>query len=486
MKNILEKTITSLSKKELINYKIHANKSNKVDNRKDIALFDMIKNNKKTDISNIKNNNKSDTFLKLKNRLLNEIGTSLIQFYFHESTASYIYNELNLFDIFLKKSDWTIALFHLQRVEKMANKTQDYEILDMVYNKFIKLSVRINSISPNEYIKKREINEVKLKSIRLFDDAICAVSYELHRNRVLIKTPQKRIEILNSMIKKLSLKKEFKENVTFKYKLFDALSSLLIAQQEFVTLESYCIKTYQEFLLKKYFTKETHETKLQMLRFICSSLCANNKHQLALDYLKKYHAALNEYSGFLHNKHLFFYYNAMANNYSVLNPTKAIEVLLEAKNIEVIASHPGHLLYIYWNLAGAYFDNIKYKEALKYIIALKSLESFGGLNNALKLHIELFEVILRIELNQISYALKLIKQLSKDYKPQLLLAEHQRDKAFVEVLKKVLVGDVLILTKKNNALINAFINTTYLNQSNNVVDYSKWWQGKINLIDESK
>lgn len=480
MKDILEKTIVSLSKKETINYKIHANKSNKHTNRKDIALFDIIKNNKKTDISNIKNNNKADTYLKLKNRLLDEIGTSLVQFYFHETATSYIYNELNLFDIFLKKSDWTIAHFHLQRVEKMANKIQDYEILDMVYNKFIKLSVRVISISPNEYIKKRESNEKKLKSMRLFDDAICAVSYELHRNRVLIKTPQKRIEILNGMIKELSLKKEFKENMIFKYKLFEAVSSVLIAQQEFVALESYCIKTYQEFLVKNYFNKDTHETKLQMLRFICSSLCANSKHVQALDYLKKYHTALSEHGAFLYNKHLFFYYNAMANNYSVLNPIKAIEVLLEAKHIEVIASHPSHLLYIYWNLAGAYFDSIKYKEALKYIIALKALESFVQLNNALKLHIELFEVILRIDQNQISYALKLMKQLSKDYKSQLILIEYQRDKAFVEILKKVLVGDRLILTKKNNTLITRFINTNYLNQSNNVVDYSKWLQGKMN------
>ena len=67
---------------------------------------------------------------------------------------------------------------------------------------------------------------------------------------------------------------------------------------------------------------------------------------------------------------MFFYYNTLVNNYTVINPDKAIDVLNEAIENKAITSHPTHLGYIYLNLAGAYFDLENYKIALKNILNL--------------------------------------------------------------------------------------------------------------------
>lgn len=474
MKNILEKTIHSLSKKELINYKMYANRSNKTDGRKDIALFDKIKNSDKTEIENIQKTENSDNFRKLKNRLLDEIGTSLVQFYFHDTAISYIYNELNLAHIFTNKNELPVAYFHLQRAEKMATKIQDFRLLDNVYNELIKLAIFYGEISTYDYIEKRKSNLINLKNMQLFDDALSVVNYELHRNQALSKTPQLQINNLTQLVNKLNKQKEFRNNIAFKLKLFEAVTRTLIAQRQFITLENYCLTTYSDFSKKNIFTKDTHETKLQLLRYICSSLCENKKHELALEYLKIYYEALNEYNGLLYNKHLFFYYNSMANNYSVLNPHKAIDILNEAKGINVIANFSAHLLYIYWNLAGAFYDTENHKDALKQIIALKKLDSFIQLNNSLKLHIELFELILRVHLNQHDFAVRLLKQLSKDYKIILALPQHTKDKHFVKLLKKIISTTKIVLNKKNTSLINEFMKAKFINQSNNVVDYNKW------------
>ncbi len=106
--DVLVKTIKSLSKKEIINYKIQANRINNHEDRKDIALFELLKNNKNSDVDNDKNKTKlygssanNKTYNKLKERLLLEINNSLVQFYFHETDANYIYSELSLFKLFI-------------------------------------------------------------------------------------------------------------------------------------------------------------------------------------------------------------------------------------------------------------------------------------------------------------------------------------------------------------------------------------------------
>ncbi len=489
MKTILEKTIRSLSKKEIINYKLYANRHNKTDNRKDIALFDIIRNSKKEDIykekkgtsevealeaSKYSKQPKANTLRKLKVRLLDEVGNSLVQFYFHETPNSYLYNELNLFDVFYKKNEWEVAYFHLQRAENMAIKTQNFKVLDLVYSEFIKLSVYYGNTAPQEYINKRKKNQINVIDFQLFDDAVNSVRYELQRNFALIKTPKKLTNTLQKIIESLGRKNEFKNNLVFKHKLFDAVSRLLIAQQEFLTLEVYCIKSYNDFYTTNYFTKDTHETKLQLLCYICNSLYENKKYQLALDYLKILHEALSEFDNLLYDKYLFFYYNSMANNYGIIDSQKAIDILLEAKEIPSIHQNQSRLHYIYWNLTGTYFDIKNYKSALKNCILLKELSSFKQLSTSLQLHILIFEIILRVDLKQGEYVQKSIRDLFKNYHETLNKDEHQRDNEFLILLKKTYNNPTFSLNLMVKRLVAEFINKVYNNQNNNVVDYTKW------------
>lgn len=495
MKTILEKTIKSLSKKETINYKMYANRQNKTENRKDIALFDAIKNSKKEDIPTLKKHTlsasglresqppkslqiKANTIRKLKVRLLDEVGNSLVQFYFHENDYSYLYNELNLFDIFYQKSEWEVAHFHLQRAEKMATKTQNFKLLAVIYDEFIKLSVYYGNVLPQEYVNKRKQNENNIKDIQLFNDAVNSVKYELQRNFALIKTSKKLTDTLHQIIESLGQKKEFKNNLVFKHKLIDAISRLLIAKREFKTLEVYCIKSYNEFDKKKFFTKETHETKLQLLCYICNSLHENKKNEQALVYLTTLNDALSEHSGILRDKYLFFYYNSMANNYTVLNPQKAIHVLLEAKKAPVIMNNSTHAFYIYWNLAGAYFDEKQYKNALKNSLMLKELDSFAQLSESLQLHILIFEIVLRIDLKEVEFVRKQLRDVIKKYSETLNKEEHRSDYDFLLLVKKVYVGNTLRFTITTKNIFKAFIEKEYMNQNNNVVDYQKWLQTK--------
>ena len=486
--NILQKSIQYLSKKEIINYKIYTNRIKKDATRKDTLLFDALKKAQNSDLNKNTVFNKiyptgvdKNVFNKLKGRLLHEIDNSLVQFYFHETDTNYIYSELSLYKIYLAKNANDVAYYHLRNAEKRAVKTQDFVMLDVVYNEYIHLSTYYGHLSPKNYIQKREKNSIRLKELRLLDDTLATIIYDLDRSQTFSKTKLATIAILNRAIKQLSAKKEFKESLVFKSKLFNAASQLFLSKKDYVSLELYSINTYQEFVRENYFSKSNHDIKLQMLRYICNALFINKKYELALEYIHQLKLSMKEYKAMLYDKNVFFYYNSLANNYSILNSEKAIEVLNEAKMIKAIINHPSHLGYIYLNLAGAYFDLENYKIALKNILNLYHHPLFEIVDESLKVQIFIIEIILRIETHHFDYASKLVRAVLNKHKKIINSDEYQQDMGFLTLMKKLIAKFNFENNTLSIKLVNQFCETTYKYKSNNLVDYNRWLQGKFRL-----
>jgi len=486
--DILKNTINLLYKEEIINYKLYANRTQSNNNRKDVLLFDLLKKLPESNNDDEKvfqkiypNAQDKNNYYRLKNRLLVEINNSLVQFYCYDSDSHDIYSELSLYKIFLKKNNFELANYHLLRAEKKALIIQDFSMLDLIYTEQINLSIQFGESAPIIFIKKREQNQLKLIEIRALDDSLASIIYELKRNQNFSKTKNQTSLILKNAILNLNSKKEFKNNLVFKTKLFNAISRLLLSQQDYVSLESYTLTTYQEFINKNYFSKANHEIKLQMLAYLCNTLFVNKKHILSLEYIDLLHSAMKEFKNLLYDNYVFFYYNTLVNNYSVIDPDKAIDVLNEAKENKAITSHPTHLGYIYLNLAGAYFDLKQHKIALKHIIKLYNHKLFNTIDSSFKIKIHITEIILRIETNDLEYALKLIENLIKQYKTTFVNKAYKQDFDFISLLHVVIKKYDFEKNKYTKALITTFCNKTYPQASSSIVHYNDWLTEKFNL-----
>lgn len=479
--DILQKSINSLSKSEIINYKIYANRQYSSNNRKDLALFDVLNKNKKNNVDTdnfitkiYPQGTDKNVYNRLKYRLLDEIDNSLVQFYFHKVDINYIYSELSLFHIYLSKNKWDIAFYHLSRAEKKALAMNHRLLLDVIYTEFINLSIYYGKIPPDIYIKKRNENNIQLKELQLIDDTIAKVVYDLDRNQTYTKIKTENIVILNNAINNLNQKKELKNNLLFKSKLFELVSQLLLSKKDFEALESFCISSYTEFDKKHFFTKNNHETKLRMLRYICNASFVNKKHQQALHYIDLFYKAMLEYKQDYYTKNIFFYYNALANNYSELNPEKAIVVLNEAKKMPPIINHPSHLGYIYINLAGAYFDSGQYKLGLKNVIHIYSHPFFDLLDAGMKFQINILETILRIETKQFDMAQKLIVKLKSNSTNAFELDEYRIELEFLNLLEKLITTNSFAKHKTDRDLIKEYLLNKNTNLSNSFINFNKW------------
>ena len=371
--NILHQVIGLMSKEEVRHLKLYLTQTNSHDARKDIALFDAIRKNY-TDFDedkfhkrNYKEENKNSLY-RLKNRLFEDINRSVNLLYFDFDDSVLLLHYFILSRIYQRKQQFEIAFHYLSKAEKKGLAMENYELLDLLYADFIKLSQETMSVNPEKYISLRKENRKKLQKIQEIDDVLAVLIYRIKVAQGFDRGNEKILDLLQKTINEFSNKSDLKNNTQLRFKIYQSLSRILLQRHDYKSLEVYLLDTYASFQKEKLFSKSNHETKLQMLTYLINSLFKNGKTKLSLQYAEKLKDAMEEYNGMLHDKYLFYYYNSLMINYSVTDKQKAIDILEEAKGMKAIKELPFYIVFIYLNLSVLNFGLKNFKLALKRFV----------------------------------------------------------------------------------------------------------------------
>ena len=256
----------------------------------------------------------------------------------------------------------------------------------------------------------------------------------------------------------------------FKLRLFKMYSRILLQKQDFKTLEKFLLTSYTDFIKDKFFERNNHDEKLTLLTYLVNCLYENKKYKSSLKYVKDLRRSMKEYDGFLEEKYMFYYYNALVLNYGKTDKSKSLETLKEASKNELINKMPAYTSFIYLNTALIYFQTNRYSLAQKNISRLILQHDFVNLDKIFQLQIYIFELILRIELGQNKIALQKINNLKKNFAKTLKLGKYNKENQFISIL----------FDKSNDkndmSKILSFINNYKLLKSNRntVIDYVGW------------
>jgi tetratricopeptide (TPR) repeat protein len=485
--NILPEIIKLLNKEEIRNFKLFANRTNAGEGRKDIVLFDYIK---KHDVGHddqkifgkLYKGQDKNAFYRLKNRLLEDIGISLSLQHYNSTEINGVLNNYLLAKLFISKNKWQIAIFYMAKAEKKAKEIESFELLDMLYNEYIKLSHEVLDINPEEYINRRKQNRLQLNTLQEIDDVLAAVIYRVKVSQNFGKGNEKINELLSKTVNTYANNKEIKNSPLLRFKIYHSLSRILLQQHDYKALEKYLLKTYGEFSKEELFTKNNHDTKLQMLTYISNTLFKNDKIRESLVYAGKLDLAMKEFGGLLHDKYLFYYYNILVNNFGRTDVAKAIEILDEAKEQKVIQGHPVYIGFVYLNLAVSYFGIKNCKAALKSIVKLYMLDSYKALDAALRLKIGLVELMIRFELHDFDFVEQRIVQLKKEFKKEFSLPEFENESQFIKIVS-LLMNTASVKTDKKVLLsVKQFIAKLHKaepTEAESIINYADWLTEKI-------
>jgi len=483
--DILNQIVLNLTKEDLRFYKLFSSRYAMDGERKDLVLLDAIRDSEEQYkeeevLKKLYGKTDKNALYSLKNRLTHDISRSLTVQYCFKDELLYIHHLLFLVRLFFMRSQFTIAKHFLKKAEAGARQIENYELLDIIYGEYVKLSHELLDINPEEYIRKREETRKLSASILEVDNILAAVYYRLKTSQNFSEKGNPIFKMLEKTINVFTQNKSIKKSPKLRFRIYAAVTQILLQRHEYTTLETYLLKTYKEFLYDKLFSKENHSVKLQMLHYLVNVLFKTNKYQDSLEYAELLHQAMNEHNKLLYDKFLFFYYNSLIINYSVLDKNKAISILEGVLANKTLKSTPFYELFVYMNLSILWFEKKDFHASVKFLNKLYLHPEFKNADSGLKFKIAIAELIIRFELLDFDYLEIKIKQVKRQFKTVLNDATNVREKEFLSILSKMIASPQLKSNKKLVSIIRKFISLKedVLNDTE-VINYSSWLRSKI-------
>lgn len=433
--------IKHLTKEEVRFFKLYHSRM-ETGERKDILLFDYIRKNgpeyeEDKIVTKLYGSAGRNAYYRLRNRLLSDLSKCLLLQHFNEEETLTAINQFALARFYSSRNHTGLAAHFLRKAEARAQSLEHFELLDLVYGEFIRLSHELLEINPETYIRKRQENQERIRQIRSIDDVVAVLSYRLKTSQNFARGDQPVLELLQKTVDDFLDDPELRKSPKFRFRIYTAVSQILLQRRDYAALEEYLLKTYKEFTKLGLFNKSNHDIKLQMLTYLVNSLFKNDKLKQSLQYSEQLRESMEEYDGILRDKYLFFYYNSLVINYSRLDKEKAIEVLEDIRENRKITATPFYEIFIYLNLAVLHFDLGRYRESIRFMTRLYQLDSFANADRALQFKIAVTELMIRYELRDMQYLEYRIQKIRREFRDFLRRPEFLKEKEFLNLIGRL-------------------------------------------------
>lgn len=482
--DILNQIVEVLNKEEIRFYKLFAHRQQGNSERKDLYLLDALRKN--PDASDEKIFRKlypdgdKNAYYRLRNRLLEDLNRSLMLQHYDDEELLIIFHLLTVVRIYISKNQYQLAFHFLRKAEQKAQKTENHEILDIIYGEFIRLSNELLVINPETYVSLRRKNSETLNRLRQMDDLLAIVSYRLKITQNFGEKQNSLMGILEETTNSFMQDAALAASPRFRFKLYSLVSQMLLQKQDYLSLEAYLKKTFAEFTTEQLFNRNNHEIKLQMLTYMVNSLFKIGKVEESLQYTGLLHEAMQEFNNLHFERFEIFYYNALVNNYSTFDIPKAISILqdlLQNKNLRKV---PFYELFVYLNLATSYFDLKQYNQAIRHLSKAYLIDSYKKADASLKFKIAIAELIIRYENGDIDFWNYRKEQIIRENQAELEEDKHLKEKELLKILEKASTEPDGIRSRKIRAMIEEYLEKwENSEQESEVIRYLNWLRDKI-------
>jgi len=218
-----------------------------------------------------------------------------------------------------------------------------------------------------------------------------------------------------------------------------------------------------------------------MLIYLTNCLYKTHKLKKSLEFAEILKKGMDEYGGFLRDKFLFYYYNALVINYSVLDKKEALKILDEARRNPIIKELPTYTVFIYLNTALIYFDQGKYRMAIKNLSRLLLHDDFVDIGKSFQFKIYIASLIIRFELGDFDTIESRLKYIQRVYKEILENDDFKRDVGLIEIISKLIYCNNLKQDKKLLTKVQTLITAIDDDDADDtdVINYNLWLKSKL-------
>lgn len=483
--DILEQMIARMGKEELRFFRMYALRMDVKGPRKDIDLFDRIKDagecfDDEEAMGALYPEGNRNAFYRLKNRLKTELSKSLLLQHIDSEETSQVLHLLLLARHYQARNAYALAEHFLRKAERKADALESHELLDLIYTEFIRLSQEVVTIDPETYISKRRENGDQLRILRQMDDILATVKYRLKVSQNFSPVENPVVDMLSDTVERLSVDERVRQGTQLRFKVYQAVSQVLLQQHDYPNLEDYLLRTYAQFEGERLFNRANHQTKLQMLTYIVNALFKNGKTVESLQWAERLHAAMEEFDRLLYDRFLFFYYNSLVINYTKTDLDKAIALLLELENHPKLKDTEYYLIFVHLNLAIFHFEKGEHRLAVRRLNQLYHHERFAHTAVTLRLRIAVFELMVRIELTDGDFLEQRLRQVRQEFAQQLVQTENSREAQLLDIISDLFLKAISPRDARMRKQLESFITGVSMEEQDaELVNYNRWLERKL-------
>ncbi|MFN8298550.1 MAG: hypothetical protein U0T75_05540 [Chitinophagales bacterium] len=486
--DILNQFVSSLNKEELRYFKVFAQRMNSSASRKDFKLLDYVRKSGAAyndDYIAAKLYGKGDKagFYRLKNRLLDYMGDYLVLHHTRKGDLNEMNRHLSLYGIFKKRNQLKVAQFYLKKAEQKAIAAEDFEMLEVIYSHYIKLSTELLDINPEIYIARRKENAERLNKLREMDQALAALKYRLKITQNVTGGQADSLKILNATLKEFTSDASVKESRSFQTRIYRAMSASLLQQHNYAGLEKFLKEMYALFETARWFERENHDVKLQMLTYLVNSLFRLNKYQESLQYAELLGQEIRSFNNLLYDKYLFFYYNSLVINYSALDKGRALKILEEFERETRTKKNSYYDQFLYFNKAMLLHQTGKAEEAVKNIVRLYVNDNFKQADESFKLKIAVTELIMQFDAGDPQSFMLRSAAVKRQFRKLLTEGDFKREMELLKLLDKMVVQEGYRSDKTLKKQVEQFVKAKVPDAvlESEIIRYAPWLSGRWRL-----
>lgn len=488
MINILKTLIKALTKEEVKNYKVITARSHSKHDRKDIKLFDYYRHDKEyTDeflaVELFGESNKN-AFYRLKNKVNQDVNKSLFFLHSGQEPLARIQMFRELARQFEHRQLLELAFQYLNKADKQARKVNDYQSLIQIYRQIINLSHDYMVIDPEPYIDAKKSYEEKLKKLDDLDELIATIKYRINRSYNLGRRAKGVMKMLQQTIEEFSKDQDLLKDKNNQFKLYQAISSIMIQNQDYSNLATYVKETYDKFESNGWFNKENHEVKLRMLAYLINGHYKRGEYTTSLSFVNQLATEMEKYQKLFYKKYLVLYYNGLLLNYMNLDPQKGVYLVEYLKNKEPDIKGKKYPVLTLLNPAILYYYTNQIDKALDNLNQFFVHPNFKGLDTGFQLKAKLIELMMCYEANNLDVLDYKTDQFQKSYGDELKKDDFQKEKNFFELFEKMVENKVNVKEERAVKSEAKKIIKKYRKKekgSDDLIPYDEWLEKNLEL-----
>lgn len=481
----LTEIIQSLNKQEARNFKIFEKRigADKFE-KKMLKLYDYIRSGKYEEhddslVTKLYPPNNKNAYYRLKNRLINNLQKSLIEFHLGVDKRMTVLGTIMLARIFYYKANYKLSFFYLQKAEKQAIDSGSYNLLNLIYDEIISLSKYYYEINPQHYIDLKAQRNQEYAGIQQVEYLLANINYQLHRTNFsgLGTNVLEELERLQEQFKLLPQD----QTEAVKIEINRVVRSILQQKKDYVSLESYLKESYRNFNKEGFFNKSNHREKIILLVWIINTLNKIGKFKEAESRLEELNDALLDFNKLYYNNYIWTYYMALVANWSSSDQNeKAIELLedLKSRNDESLSYYTP---YIYISLVTFYFNVANFDKATRNLNHLLHTSAYQSLSHPIRLGLSVAEIMIRIDQEDWNYAHLRLKTLKRSLRTVIGKDENAQEKAFISILSMIVTEPDAFKQEKIKKRIQNFLESAKqeVGSSSSPIDYIAWLNAKL-------